>query len=138
MEPGRQPRIIIFMARSIAVLPKRRRGRPATGRDPVTAIRLSAEMRKKVDAWAAGQADKPSRSEAIRRLVGLGLEYLPPAPRHSKKKAAAKASEMAGTMIDWLSDQSAPPEERAKRKRRLIKGPAEFRGIRSDLPKPKG
>ena len=104
----------------------------------MTAIRLSTGMRKKVDAWAAGQTDKPGRSEAIRRLVGLGLEYLPPAPRPTRKKAASKASEMAGSMIDWLSDRSAPPEERAKRKRRLVKGPEEFRDMRSDLPKPKG
>jgi hypothetical protein len=41
-------------------------------------------------------------------------------------------------MIDWLSDKSAPPEERAKRKRRLVKGPEEFREIRSDLPERKG
>ena len=75
--------------------------------------------------------------EAIRRLVGLGLEYLPPAPTRTKKKTAARASEMAGSMIDWLSDKSAPAEERAKRKRRLVKGPEEFREIRSDLPKPK-
>ena len=104
----------------------------------MTAIRLSTGMRKKVDAWAAGQTDKPGRSEAIRRLVGLGLEYLPPAPRPTRKKATAKALEMAGSMIDWLSDRSAPPEERAKRKRRLVKGPEEFRDMRSDLPRPKG
>jgi metal-responsive CopG/Arc/MetJ family transcriptional regulator len=30
-------------------------------------------MRETVDAWAARQADKPSRSEAIRRLVEIGL-----------------------------------------------------------------
>jgi hypothetical protein len=126
------------MARSGALAAKRKRGRPATGRDPVTAIRLSTGMRKKVDAWAAGQTDKPSRSEAIRRLVGLGLEYLPAAPRRTEKKAAARASEMAGSMIDWLSDKSTPAEERAKRKRRLVKGPEEFRDMRGDLPKPKG
>jgi hypothetical protein len=81
--------------------------------------------------------DKPGRSEAIRRLVALGLEVLPSAPKRSKK-AAAKASELAGSTIDWLSDKSAPPEERAKRKRRLVKGAAEFREMRTDLPKPKG
>jgi hypothetical protein len=48
-------------------------GRPATGADPVTAIRLSAELRANVDAWAAEQDDEPARSEAIRRLVELGL-----------------------------------------------------------------
>jgi hypothetical protein len=58
---------------SIPVVPKKR-GRPATGQDPVTAIRLSAELRATVDKWAAGQKDKPARSEAIRRLVELGLK----------------------------------------------------------------
>lgn len=62
-----------FSMTSIEVLPKKRRGRPATGKDPVTAIRLSADIREAVDAWAAKQKDTPSRSEAIRRLVELGL-----------------------------------------------------------------
>jgi hypothetical protein len=39
------------------------------GRDPVTAIRLSAEMRAAIDAWAAQQADQPPRSEAVRRMI---------------------------------------------------------------------
>jgi hypothetical protein len=49
-------------------------GRPATGRDPVTAIRLSEEFRTAVDNWAAKQDDNPGRSEAIRRLVEIGLK----------------------------------------------------------------
>ena len=53
---------------------RKRPGRPATGQDPVTAIRLSKEMRAAVDAWAAAQVDEPGRSEAIRRLVELGLK----------------------------------------------------------------
>jgi hypothetical protein len=56
------------------VLPEKRRGRPATGRDPVTAIRLSADLRASVDTWAARQDDEPNRSEAIRRLVEIGLK----------------------------------------------------------------
>ena len=125
------------MRKSIAVIPKKKRGRPATGRDPVTAIRLSADLRERVDSWAAGQTDKPGRSEAIRRLVALSLEKLPAAPKSTKKKTAAKASELAGATIDWLADKSVPPEEQAKRKRRLLKGPPEFREMRGDLPKPK-
>jgi hypothetical protein len=31
-------------------------------------------MRETVDAWASRQPDTPSRSEAIRRLVELGLK----------------------------------------------------------------
>jgi hypothetical protein len=49
-------------------------GRPATGQDPVTAVRLSKEMRAAIDAWRRKRPDLPTRSEAIRRLVGLGLK----------------------------------------------------------------
>jgi hypothetical protein len=49
-------------------------GRPATGKDPVRAIRLSDEFLEKVDAWAVAQTDDPGRSEAIRRLVERGLK----------------------------------------------------------------
>ena len=45
---------------------------------------------------------------------------------------AAKASEMAGREIDLLGDPSATEEERELRKQRLLKGPQEFRDIRSD------
>lgn len=58
---------------SIDVVQKRR-GRPATGQDPVSAIRLSVDLRAQIDAWAAGQPDKPTRSEAIRRLVEEALK----------------------------------------------------------------
>jgi len=49
-------------------------GRPATGTDPVRTIRLSNELMSNIDAWAAKQDDEPGRSEAIRRLVELGLK----------------------------------------------------------------
>jgi hypothetical protein len=49
-------------------------GRPATGKDPARTIRLSDEFIANVDTWAASQADSPTRSEAIRRLVDLGLK----------------------------------------------------------------
>jgi hypothetical protein len=65
--------VLHLMAKSNKVVPKKGRGRPATGRDPVTAIRLSKELRETVDRWADKQDDTPGRSEAIRRLVELGL-----------------------------------------------------------------
>jgi hypothetical protein len=77
-EAATSPRLVFmvlhFMAKSNKVVPKKRRGRPATGRDPVTAIRLSKELRETVDKWADKQDDQPGRSEAIRRLVELGLK----------------------------------------------------------------
>jgi hypothetical protein len=54
--------------------------------------------------------------------------------RPTSQQAASKASKMAGQEIDRLIDQSAPTEEREKRKRRLLKGAVEFRDIR-DRPR---
>jgi hypothetical protein len=47
-----------------------------------------------------------------------------------RTKKAVKASEMAAQEIDRLIDPSAPDEERQRRKRRLLKGPKEFRDVR--------
>jgi hypothetical protein len=124
------------MKRSSAKVEKKR-GRPATGRDPVTAIRLSRELRKTIDAWATRQEDKPARSEAIRRLVERGLRGTRPASPQNPRRAS-KAAEMAAHQIDKLGDASLTEEERGARKRRLLKGPKEFRDIRGDLGKPKG
>jgi hypothetical protein len=52
---------------------KHRAGRPATGRDPLVALRLSPEKRREIEAWAARQNDKPGFSEAVRRLINRGL-----------------------------------------------------------------
>jgi hypothetical protein len=49
-------------------------GRKPTGVDPARTIRLSDEFIATVDAWRRKQDDPPSRSEAIRRLVELGLK----------------------------------------------------------------
>jgi hypothetical protein len=54
-------------------IPKRR-GRPATGKAPSRTLRLTDEFIANVDAWAAAQEDEPGRSEAIRRLVEIGLK----------------------------------------------------------------
>ena len=48
---------------------------------------------------------------------------------------AEKARAMAGQEIDRLIDPSATEEERQRRKRRLLKGPKEFRDVRSNRPK---
>jgi ribosomal protein L19E len=114
---------------------RKKRGRPATGQDPVSAIRLSPRLTASIDKWAASNG-AVSRSEAIRRLVELGLAESTPT-KQTSRKAAAKASDMAGRRIDKIGDPSATAEERQDRKRRLIKGPREFREMRSIEPKPK-
>jgi hypothetical protein len=57
---------------NIKVTPKKRRGRPATGRDPHVTTRMPEEMISQIDDWA--EANGLGRSEAIRRLVELGLK----------------------------------------------------------------
>jgi metal-responsive CopG/Arc/MetJ family transcriptional regulator len=102
-------------------------------------MRLTDEFIATVDVWAAKQSDKPGRSEAIRRLVELGLTIKTKAKQHSAARAAraARAKELATKAIDKMIDASAPPEERAQRRHRLTKGPSEFREDRVDLPKAK-
>ena len=121
------------MKRSIKEIPKRKRGRPATGRDPAVTARIPEASIAAIDKWA--NANSCTRAEAIRQLVELGLtvkaESKPStAARHARRGKADHASGLAGSAIDKLSDESAPTEEQAKRKRRLISGPAEFRDIR--------
>jgi len=53
-----------------------------------------------------------------------------PQQASARSKRAAKAREMAGQALDRLIDSSASDEERHSRKRRLLKGPKEFRDIR--------
>jgi hypothetical protein len=114
---------------------RKKRGRPATGQDPVSAIRLSTELTKLIDRWAV-RNKAASRSHAIRRLVELGLAGSRPV-KQTNPKAAAKASDMASRQIDKLSNPAMPDDERRARKRRLIKGPSEFRDMRGDQAKPK-
>jgi hypothetical protein len=93
-------------------------------------MRLGGSFFKTVDEWRRKQKDLPSRAEAIRRLVERGLANRPRA-RQLSKGAKRKAAKMAGREIDRLGDQTATREERARRKRQLIKGPREFRDIRN-------
>ncbi|WP_426525958.1 ribbon-helix-helix domain-containing protein [Bradyrhizobium sp. McL0615] len=116
------------MAKSIKVNQKKR-GRPATGRDPVSAVRLPVELTAEVDKWAEGH--KANRSEAIRRLVELGLTVQQKGRKFSEGQQL-RAREMANEAIDDMSDSSAHPSDQDSRKRRLLKGPEEFRDVRVD------
>jgi hypothetical protein len=114
-----------------------KRGRPATGKTPTIALRATDEFRDTVERWAAKQSDKPTLSEAIRRLVELGLTVKTPAKPASRPGRILRAAELAANAIDKIADPAAHPEERAERRRRLTKGPEEFREVRVDRPKTK-
>src|SRR6267142_6803255 len=124
------------MKKSISVN-KKSRGRPKKkgGVHPVTAVRLSPELGSAVDKWALLQADGPSRSEAIRRLIELGLTVKTKSAPSERQRAAL--ADLAAKAIDSLT-VAAPDDEKASRKRRLLKGPEEFREARVDRPRAKG
>src|ERR1700737_2267122 len=124
------------MKKSIKVMPKKRRGRPATGKDPQVVIRMPATLISAIDSW--GEANGAIRSEAIRRLVELGLTVKTPARPASKPGRRLRARELATTAIEKIIDPAAAPEEQAQRRQRLTKGPPEFREARVDQPRAKG
>jgi len=67
--------VILIMPASNKVILKKKAGRPATGNDPVPRYpTMPNDFLAKVDAWAAKQDDELGRSEAIRRLVEIGLQ----------------------------------------------------------------
>jgi hypothetical protein len=112
-------------------------GRPRTGTTPLMGFRADPVIRASIVRWAEDQPDMPTLSEAIRRLVELGLKAARPSKPAGKTGRRSRAAELAANAIEKLIDPSATSEERAQRRRRLTKGPPEFREHRVDLPKPK-
>jgi hypothetical protein len=122
------------MTKSIKVHPKKRRGRPATGKDPLVSARLPQRLIDQVEQWSAPNA--MTRSEAIRRLVELGLTVKKKAGPTNRMRAT-RAADLAAEALASLSIGAADTAEQADRRRRLTKGPLEFREHRVDLPKGK-
>jgi hypothetical protein len=108
--------------------------RPATGRDPLMGFRATPRMRAAIVKWAEQQPDMPELPQAVRRLVELGLKSAK-AVRGQKTSDSSSARDLAATQLDRLVDTAAAPDEQAKRKRSLLKGPEEFRESRVDRPK---
>jgi hypothetical protein len=57
------------------VIPRKKRGPPATGKGEPVVVRMHPPMLAGLDEWISNQRQPfPSRPEAIRRLVELGLK----------------------------------------------------------------
>ena len=110
--------------------------RPSAGRDAISAVKLTEGLTADIDAWA--EAHDMARSDAIRRLVELGLSVAPSAgsPGSAGRDPVA-IEDLAAKQISQMLDPSLPATERDRRIRRLTEGPPEFSDERIDLPKPK-
>lgn len=114
------------------VIPRKKRGPPATGKGEPVVVRMQPTQLRALDHWIADQAQPfPSRPEAIRRLVELGLSVDKP-QAETPARISARAKRLAGRAIDGLADQQASTGEQADRKRDLLGGPEEFRNVRVD------
>jgi hypothetical protein len=126
------------MAKSESLVRRRKSRKPPGVGALMIAVRVAPAELPPIDAWIAAQrSPRPTRAEALRRLAQIALARLRPARRRSDA-SATRASDMAGHAIDRLGEHAAPVEVRAQRKRRLLKGPSEFRAMRADLPKRPG
>jgi hypothetical protein len=120
-----------------SVVPKKRRGPPPTGKGIQVGERWHPSELAAIDAWIAASNDKTlTRAHAIRRLVALGLRVKTRSEPSELQRAAI--ADLASQAIDSLTAGAANNDEKASRKRRLIKGPEEFREARVDRPKAKG
>ena len=61
------------MAKAIRAITQSRQPRPKGTGEPVF-VRLQPDLSEVLDDWRRQQEDLPSRAEAIRRLVELGLK----------------------------------------------------------------
>lgn len=105
--------------------------RRLTGVDVVSAVKLSEQLTHAVDAWA--EARETHRSDAIRRLVEIGLA-VSNAAGMAGERDSAEIAQVAAQQIGQLLDPALPEEERQRRIRRLTDGPPEFAQSRLDLP----
>ena len=89
--------------------------RASREQEPFSAIRLASKLTAAIDKWGEARG-VTSRSEAIRRLLELGLAASQPLHRRNLE-AASKALDLAAL------------------EPRLLRGPKEFRDMRGDVSK---
>jgi hypothetical protein len=94
-------------------------------------FRAAPVLRAAIVKWAESQPDLPSLPEATRRLVELGLTVKAKGRRPGEGQRR-RAREMAGEAIDEMTDATATSDDQATRKKRLLRGPEEFRDVRLD------
>lgn len=124
------------MAKSIEVN-QNRRGRPATGRDPVVAVRLPEALLTRLDGVRGPSGAQITRSEAIRLVLERALKSSKAAKPSASRQAKGDdyASAAAIRRVEKAQAHEKPGTGRGKRKQALTEIPAELLGRKE---KPKG
>jgi hypothetical protein len=77
-----------LMAKSINDIPRKKAGRPATGKGLGVLVRLQPAHLKALDAWIAEQTSPLTRPEAIRAMMETILHILSKDPGEKPAKKA--------------------------------------------------
>lgn len=105
---------------SISVKPKKR-GRPATGRDPLVAVRMPPDLTAAIDAFAEEQQPPASRSEAVRALVSRQLiamgRIVSEALHRGAQEAPTEATMASDAADEALAAADISPQAKAARRR---------------------
>jgi hypothetical protein len=104
------------------------------GLAPLMGFRPAPTLRAAIVKWAEYQPDTPTLSQALARLVELGLSVGEDEHRVGGQPQR-RARKMAADTIDGMGDATANAGDRASRKRCLLNGPKEFTRVRVDRSK---
>jgi hypothetical protein len=115
------------------VVRKREKGRPAIAADLLVALRLPIETRQAVLVWARDQPGQPNLSEAIRRLVDIGLGGVGAIPRKTPQGASGEsdsAGKAAGAGPTALTPTAPERSPEGTTERPTVKGEQTTREVR--------
>jgi hypothetical protein len=80
------------------------------------------------------RTEKAAQADAAKVLVRGGLRSFSPKSRSHARLQAARAAQLAEKALERIQDPAVPPQERVQHRRKLTKGPSEFREDRIDQP----
>jgi hypothetical protein len=120
-------------ARDIAK-PRKKRA-PVTGE--LIGVRLQPDFLRRLDGWIVGLDEPlPSRPEAIRRLVEIGLAAAPRKDDRARRQAA-KAEKMAAAVVDReLAKKDERGHVKARRRKALLSGQDDLAGEKTRRNRP--
>jgi hypothetical protein len=100
--------------KSKEIMHKREKSGPVTVADLLVALRLPIETRQTVLAWAKDQPGQPNLSEALRRLIDVGLASVSTTPGKTFQRASDKPDSDGKPVAGPTSLTQTEPEQTPK------------------------
>src|SRR5712675_133531 len=87
---------------------RKKRGRPATGTDPLVGVRFPQTLIDTIDAWGAAHEQPLTRSHAIPRLPVPTRKLLRPLSKETTRRQFASRARWLSEEMDRHKPRSAP------------------------------